>query len=180
MTVSVSSGLSYDELDVDLHDHDHFDHLDPDVGPPSPEAWLALDEDERFQLLSEAHSPLPQGHPPLPNSNVHISFHVIVENQLAMNEPPQVRAALTRLMNDGLERHDAVHAIACLVADALADAVHEGSPFSTESYATALAEITPESWRLMVAEEEKPKSRRARGRGKRGGKRKRGGRRKKR
>jgi hypothetical protein len=41
----------------------------------------------------------------------HAANHVIVENQLAMGDATVVPATLARLMQEGLDRHDAIHAI---------------------------------------------------------------------
>ncbi len=47
----------------------------------------------------------------LPDLNIHATVHQIVENQLAENFPDVVEA-LDRLMHQGLNRHEAIHAIA--------------------------------------------------------------------
>ena len=44
--------------------------------------------------------------------SVHSALHGFIENQLAMNDPPEVGSALRRLRGQGLTRHDALHAIA--------------------------------------------------------------------
>jgi hypothetical protein len=46
----------------------------------------------------------------LPNIIAHACFHAIVENQIAEGLESVVRA-MARLMNEGLSRHDALHAI---------------------------------------------------------------------
>lgn len=43
---------------------------------------------------------------------IHLQCHVLVENQLFADEPPQARKALAALRAAGRERHDAVHALA--------------------------------------------------------------------
>ena len=50
----------------------------------------------------------------------HAALHAIVENQIALNLEPVVRA-MHRLRNEGLTRHDAVHAIGSVVAEHLFD-----------------------------------------------------------
>ncbi|MGA9672463.1 MAG: hypothetical protein WBQ94_24830, partial [Terracidiphilus sp.] len=80
---------------------------------PEPEAWLELDEQERILLVENYHRP---ARIKLPNRKAHAVFHVIVENQIAMNLEPVVRA-MARLMKEGLTRHDAVHAIGSVVAE---------------------------------------------------------------
>ncbi len=80
---------------------------------PNPEEWLALDEQERILLAEEYHRLARIKNPKLA---AHAVFHAIVENQLAENPEPVIRA-MTRLTAEGLSKHDAVHAIAFVVAE---------------------------------------------------------------
>jgi len=45
------------------------------------------------------------------SARAHAATHGIVENQAAMGHATVVPTTLDRLMRDGLDRHDAVHAI---------------------------------------------------------------------
>ena len=56
-------------------------------------------------------------------------MHVIVENQLAINDPPEVRPTLKRLVEGGLTRHEAIHAIGSVVAEALFKVMKERVEF---------------------------------------------------
>ena len=59
-------------------------------------AWLALDEQERIDLVIAYHR---RYHLPMGGSaKLHGVAHVIVENQLALGDPPAVQETLTRLM----------------------------------------------------------------------------------
>ena len=82
---------------------------DPDYGP-APQEWLALDEQARIQLCEEHH-----GGQWSPSALRHAVVHAIVENQLALGEPVVV-ATLARLRSEGLDRHDAVHAIGSVLS----------------------------------------------------------------
>ncbi len=76
---------------------------------PDNAQWLALDEQTRIDLVQKYHR---QKKVDLPNAQLHAIIHAVVENQLAVNDPPAVRAALERLMGpDQLDRHEAMHAI---------------------------------------------------------------------
>jgi hypothetical protein len=79
---------------------------DPDNAPDTAE-WLALEELTRIELVEEHHR---LACTKLPNLKAHAVFHAIVENQVAENLDPVVRA-MTRLTAEGLNRHEAVHAI---------------------------------------------------------------------
>ncbi len=82
------------------------DFYDPDDGP-DPQAWLEFDEGERIILVEDYHR---QARIRLPNITVHATVHVIVENQVAMRLPAVVKT-LARLRAEGLDRHEAIHAI---------------------------------------------------------------------
>ena len=112
---------------------------------PNPEEWLALDESER-QALVEAFHQLEGVE--LPNPRLHALIHTVVENQLAM-PVHEVQRTLDRLLGEGLDRHEAVHAIGSVLAEhlhALMEASSvEGDP--NDPYLEALERLTAETWR---------------------------------
>ena len=55
----------------------------------------------------------------LPNLPLHAGVHIIVENQVAMGTATRTAATLERLQGEGLDRHDAIHAIGSVLADFL-------------------------------------------------------------
>ena len=75
---------------------------------PDPDRWLATDEEERHRLVEKYHRR--QG-VRLPNLRVHAVIHVVVESQVAMGDELPVAATLARLITEGLDRHEAIHAI---------------------------------------------------------------------
>jgi hypothetical protein len=122
------------------------DRYDPEVAPGA-EGWLALDEDERLLLVEWYHrdvrADIPKAARPL-----HASMHVVVENQLASNDEPVVRA-LARLMKEGLSRHDAVHALGSVVAENIYDIVKvkDAPETSRARYYAAIERLTAATWR---------------------------------
>ena len=92
-------------------------HYDPDKAP-DPKEWLALDEYERIRLARNYHV---SRRAKLPNAKAHAVFHAIVENQIAQGFGPSCRA-VERLQAEGLTRHDAIHAIASVLANFLFEA----------------------------------------------------------
>jgi hypothetical protein len=112
--------------------------------PPDPQTWLDLDEGVRLDLVSEYHESTGEEIPSIP---AHAAFHVIVENQLAEHLPP-VEAALQRLQSEGLDRHDAVHAIASVLAEHLHNIMNGHSPEAdpNEPYYQALEKLSVETW----------------------------------
>lgn len=123
------------------------DRYDPSQ-PPNPTEWLELDERERAILVEEHHR---HARIDLPNATVHAIVHVVVENQLATNDDPVVRA-LARLMKAGLPRHDAIHALGSVVSEHIFDLLKRGaeSTNTAESararYYAAIERITAAKW----------------------------------
>lgn len=112
---------------------------------PNPEQWLALDEQTRILLVEEHHR---AARIKLPNLKAHAVFHAIVENQIAENTESVVRA-LARLRAEGLSRHDALHAIASVLAEHIHDLFNDKADQSNSAaiYNTAIERLTARSWR---------------------------------
>ncbi len=121
------------------------DYYDPEVEPVAEE-WLELDEDERISLVEVFHESAGI-EPPESGSLLHASFHVIVENQVAMGVEG-VREAIARLVEGGLPRHEAVHAVAAVVSEDLFDLMEGTSQkFNAERYRGRLDKLTAKRWR---------------------------------
>src|SRR2546427_10779096 len=99
------------------------EHYDPDK-PIDPEEWMAVDEGKREYLIEEYHR---KKKIKMPNLRMHAMFHVVVENQIALGEDIPAQKTLARLMREGLSRHDAVHAIASVVASHIFNLIKHGS-----------------------------------------------------
>ena len=112
---------------------------------PNPDQWLALDEDERIFLIEEFHE---RKRIDLPNVRVHASFHAVIENQLASGDPPQAADTLKRLRGEGLDRHEAIHAIGSVLSEVMYHAMKSPSQKvdSTQAYIEGLEELTVEKW----------------------------------
>ena len=126
---------------------------DPETAP-DPESWLKADEDECLQAVLAYHEDAEE-HDDLEDEKreVHAGLHVTVENQLAANEPPAARRALDRLLAEGLDRHDAIHAIASVLLGEMVPSVREHRDFSQQAYEKALEELTVKSWRRETSDE---------------------------
>jgi hypothetical protein len=122
------------------------DRYDPEVAP-DPEDWVALDEAERIVLVEWYHRDARIDIPKAART-LHASIHVVVENQLAENDEPVVRA-LARLTKEGLSRHDAVHAIGCVVSEEIFDALKlKDTPESLRArYYAGIERLTAATWR---------------------------------
>ena len=104
------------------------------------EEWLDLDEQERMILVEDYHR-WHRSH--MPNLEAHAVVHTIVENQLALPEPVAV-ATLARLRAEGLDRHDAIHAIGSVLSDHLDSLLRDPQSLdqSNERYHEALAKLS--------------------------------------
>lgn len=119
---------------------------DPDQAPNQSE-WLALDDSEKNLLVKQYHK---RERVKLPNADLHAAFHVVVENQIAIGDELNVSTTLDRLVADGLDRHDAVHAIASVLAGHIHSMMSdEPSEFSESAYASELDALTVEKWREL-------------------------------
>ncbi len=81
---------------------------------PHPDEWLHLDEQERMDLVVAFHR---RKRIKMPSPLAHAALHTAVENQIALADETPVKQTLQRLMAEGLDRHEAVHAIATVLAE---------------------------------------------------------------
>lgn len=112
--------------------------------------WLALDEEARVQAVERHHRSLGTAHAPTPRPRLHAALHVVVENQLALGDPPEVASALQRLRREGLSRHDAVHALLGVAAEHVLATLSAGEKFDREAYGRALASLSAERYRAEL------------------------------
>ena len=114
---------------------------------PNAKAWLALDEQERISLAERYHL---RAKTELPSVKTHAAFHAIIENQIALGLGAVVRA-IPRLIKQGLSRHDAIHAIASVLADHLYEQANAKTEDSTEviqaRYDAEVERLNAKEWR---------------------------------
>lgn len=123
---------------------------DPEHAPDAAE-WLELDEQERIALAEAWHR---KAHIKLPNLQMHAMIHAVVENQIAGDHGPVVRA-MARLKAGGLSRHDAIHAVASVLAEHIFELLKDESANGNvmASYDAAVERLTAESWRRAYGQE---------------------------
>jgi hypothetical protein len=125
------------------------EEYDPDVAP-DPDEWLLLDEGDQIWLVEEYHR---RERIRLPNAMVHAGMHTAIETQLAMEIVPVVDA-MSRLRGEGLDRHDALHAIAAMLSEHMFKVMKaggsEGDP--NEAYHESLRNLTARTWRAYGRE----------------------------
>ena len=150
----VLDALEGDE-DDDVEEDEHFDiegAYDPAVAP-DPERWLALPEEERLDRVSAYHR---RADVFPPSEEMHASIHVTIENQIALGDELPVRRAVDRLMAEGLDRHQAIHAVGSLLSSQLFEAMRdpEARAISQEAYNAAVEQLTVDSWRREFEDED--------------------------
>jgi hypothetical protein len=115
--------------------------------PPEPEDWQLMDEQERLQLVEDFHR---RARIRLPNAKVHAVIHVVVENQIALGDEIPVKRAVQRLMSEGLDRHESIHAVGSVlighISELLGRPQAETGADSTRPYYTALDQLTAKNW----------------------------------
>ncbi len=125
--------------------------FDPDRAI-DPVEWTTLDEGERHYLVERYHR---RKRIKMPNLSVHAAIHVVVENQVALGTEIPTQKTLTRLVREGLSRHDAVHAIGSVLAGYMFDLIKHGAKDQdvNADYYRQLEELTAAGW-LKSANEE--------------------------
>lgn len=109
-------------------------------------AWLSLNENERIELVRQFHLLSDQD---VSEDNIlpHSAIHVVVENQLAMGVEP-VPETIARLIRQGLDRNEAVHAIGAIIAGDIFDILKGNvQEYSLVKYRRKLEKITAKRWR---------------------------------
>ena len=115
-------------------------HYDP-AEPIDAEEWLSIDEDERLHAVQVWVSDLTgAGIEDCVLTAVPI---LVVENQVAMGNPPVTRATLERLLDAGIDRRTAIRVMGEIMLDSL-DAAVSGNPDPvTDTFTRAFEELDP-------------------------------------
>jgi hypothetical protein len=119
-------------------------HYDP-LKRPDPEQWRSIDEQEQIQLVHDYHR---RARIRLPNATVHAVVHVVVENQIVLGNEAPVRRAVQRLISEGLDRHESIHAVGSVLIGHVTDLLRGPDPGAepNSSYYAALDRLTAKDW----------------------------------
>ena len=112
--------------------------------------WLTLDESERIRLIERDHRPA--GVIRL-SERVHARFHTVIENQVALADPAAAPRALQRLRQEGLTRHEALHALGAVLARHIGHARPPGGGAGDARgrYAADLEGLSADWWQQRFA-----------------------------
>jgi hypothetical protein len=138
----------------DIDEVDEFDDVDEQIqdydplAEPHPDAWLATDEQRRLDVVERYHRD--EGFE-AERAGAHAAVHLIVENQIAEGDQLPVRRTLLRLMAEGLDRHDAIHAIGSVLAGHINQYLRVAPGQQSDSdvnapYFAELEKLTAEAW----------------------------------
>lgn len=115
-------------------------------GEPDAQDWLERDEGERIEAVVLYHR---SNRIPLPNVRLHSVIHVVIENQLALGLPV-VLDTMARLREQGLDRHEALHAIGSVAAEYLLHLLKGETPKTERDtsgqYYDRLRSLTADAW----------------------------------
>jgi uncharacterized protein YoaH (UPF0181 family) len=118
---------------------------DPLVAP-DPELWLGTDEVEKMNRVLDYHR---QEGIELPSEETHAAFHTTIENQIAMGDETPVAEKIQRLMEEGLDRHDAIHAVGAVLAGHIWELMHKkgrGTANPNDAYFAEVRALTAQKW----------------------------------
>ena len=121
------------------------DKYDPSVEPIA-EIWLGFSESEQNDLVREYHKNADE---PLAEEAlaIHTALHVVVENQIALRTEP-VPETVNRLMRQGLDRHEALHAVAAVLSNDIVEIINDRqSSWNPATYRRRLEKLTAKRWR---------------------------------
>jgi len=112
--------------------------------------WARRDErasmhptERRLLELLESHReyrPFWEGADPGPEENpfLHVVMHEVIDRQIAKDDPPGTREAFERLVNGGVDPHDAQHRILEVFARAMHELMAAGRPLDPADYRARL------------------------------------------
>ena len=113
---------------------------------PDAETWLALSEYERLYMIEEYHQSLEEDWADeVEQERAHSSIQMVVENQLALGEKNVVEA-LARLQRQGLDRHDALHAIASVLVELIYEILNSETGEANKTYNRRVKKLTAKKW----------------------------------
>ena len=122
--------------------------------PPDPQRWLATDEDQLRMIIERYHRRIGFR---APSEVGHVLAHLIVENQAAFGDETPVAATQLRLMDEGVDRHEALHAVGSVLMGHLRRLLRDEIPEDPDPnlvYYAELEQLTIAGWRAEHAGEE--------------------------
>lgn len=117
----------------------------PQVAPPTA-AWLEADDVEKHVAVIRYHR---RARIRLPNERIHAVLHTVVENQVALGDETPVAEAIRRLRREGLNRHEAIHAVGSVLAGHMWQLMQGEEPETGDpnvAYFEEVRNLTAQKW----------------------------------
>ena len=112
----------------------------------APDEWLAFDESELIGMVEGFHLEAEE-ETTVGSEMLHAAIHVIVENQIALGAE-SVPETIEKLMRQGLNRHEAIHAIGAVLSEEMFDLLQGNETSHTSKhYRRRLLKLTAKRWR---------------------------------
>lgn len=114
------------------------------IQDPDTRVWLACSENDRLNSVLAFHERQGLNRADLRH---HAILHVVVENQLA-DQVPAMQEKLEELIQDGLDRHEAIHALGSVVSRLFTRMAQKQDirPDARLDYENVLAALSVKSW----------------------------------
>ena len=77
----------------------------------------------------------------------HVMIHIVVENQIAQNDPPETRAVVEYKTSRNIPRHDVIHEIGNEIAKMIWTVLRANKPSDNAAYRRKLAKMLPRAQR---------------------------------
>jgi hypothetical protein len=98
--------------------------------PEYSDLWGRLDELSDEEIERDGVNPI-----------LHITIHSTIENQIADDNPKEVRRVVEALMRQGLTRHEAIHRVGRVLSDEIFHILNEDRPFDEPGYIRKLRQL---------------------------------------
>jgi hypothetical protein len=98
--------------------------------PEYADIWEHLDELSDAEIECDGVNPI-----------IHVQMHAVVENQIAGRNPTEVREIVKALMHQGYSRHDAIHAVAGVLAEEMFFILRDQRAYDETGYLQKLQKL---------------------------------------
>ena len=114
--------------------------------PPDPEEWLSIDDSEKQVIVEAGLQAIEAGIGE--GFTFHCVTHIIVENQVAANDADvPTGQVIDSLMEQGLDRHEAIHAVGSVIMTTMHSMVQKKEVFDPAANAADMWALNADDWK---------------------------------
>lgn len=112
---------------------------------PDPKSWREEEEPDRIDAVLRYHR---HAGVKLPNARLHAAIHDVIESQVAMGDETPVRGTVERLQAEGLDRHEAIHAVGSVLVRHMRSLMEKDVPAGdpNDEYWAELKQLSAKEW----------------------------------